>query len=459
MAKRPLVLQNSFSFRLGLMYLLLFLLSSMVLFAFIFFTNTRDLEQQLADNLKQESALFNERYKQFGLNGVIRLLAFRAQNQADLGVFALSDKNDDILAGTIGQWPSLVDASGRTEFQLHFGAHQIEQPIIAEISHLDRDYKLLLGKSKRSIEHIQKRLIKTFLSASIVTLILGLAGAFWLSRRAIRRIEKINTLVNTTIQGDLTQRLTVRDPVDDLDDLSLNINLMLDRIQSLMTEVSGVANNIAHDLRTPLSHLRLQLEQMQDSIGQAGMTPAQELEEAINSADHILDTFNALLRISKIESTKRRESFALISLYEIVKDVIDLYEPLAEDKSQLLSAIELSDCVVWGDKNMLFQASSNLVDNAIKHTQAGTQIDVRLSKQDGKSSLSVCDSGLGVASNQINKLTKRFFQTDTSRSTKGNGLGLSLVAAIVKLHHAKLSLDNTDNGFCAEIRFPLDKLA
>ncbi len=436
------------------MYLLLFLLSSLVLFAFIYFANTRDLEQQLSDNLKQESALFSERYKQFGLNGVIRLLAFRAQNHTDLGVFALSDNNDDILAGTIGQWPSLIDHSGSTEFQLRLDEDQNPHPIIAEISHLDTNYKLLLGKSKRSIEHIQSRLVKTFISASVVTLLLGIAGAFWLSKRAIRRIERINRLVNTTIQGDLTKRLTVSDPVDDLDDLSLNINVMLDRIQTLMSEVSGVANNIAHDLRTPLSHLRLQLEEMQDHTDDLDPSSHEKLEDAIQSADHILDTFNALLRISKIESTKQRESFAMIKLHEIVEDVIDLYEPLAEDKNQTLNAVELSNCIVHGDKNMLFQGLSNLVDNAIKHTESGTQIDISLTKRKGKTNLSVCDDGVGVADDELHHLTKRFFQTDSSRSTKGNGLGLSLVDAVVKLHRATLSLDNTDGGFCANIEFP-----
>lgn len=465
MAKRPALLHNSFTFRLGLLYLLLFIISSFILFSFIYFTNTRSLEQQLSANLIADTKLFDERYRQFGLNGVIRLLVFRAKSEAQLGVYALADSNNDILVGTIDRWPQIPSDTRSTEIRLSFADGQAPQVIASKISQLGANYKLLIGKSKVGIKRLQRRLINTFLSASVVTLALGLLGGIWLSKRAVRRIEIINSLVNTTIQGDLTQRLALSEPVDDLDHLSVNINAMLDRIQSLMTEVAGVANNIAHDLRTPLSHLRLQLEQLQGAI----IDPQQadeQLAMAIESADHILDTFNALLRIAKIESTKQRESFADVLLPNLIDDVIELYEPLAEEQQQILNITRCDRVVFYADRNLLFQGLSNLVDNAIKHTPPKTRIDISLVAHARHFVLSVCDQGAGVDDAEKPRLTRRFYRTDKSRSSydgdgrgdgrgdaQGNGLGLSLVAAIAKLHHGELSFTDNLPGLCASLRF------
>ncbi len=455
--KRPALLHNSFTFRLGLLYLLLFIVSSFILFSFIYYANTRSLQQQLSNRLQSEAALFNDRYQQFGLNGVIRLLAFRAQNQDELAVYALSDQNNEILAGTIDSWPSVPTTLATAEFTLSLEEGQPDQEISARVITLDKQYKILIGKTKLTLKNIQRRLIQTFLSASIITLVLGLLGGLWLSKRAVRRIEKISKLVNTTIQGDLTQRLTLRDPVDDLDHLSININLMLDRIQSLMSDVSGVANNIAHDLRTPLSHLRLQLEQLQET-NRDNLQAKQQVEAAIGSVDHILETFNALLRISKVESTKRRESFAYASITQIIEDVIELYEPLAEEKQQSLVATQLDYLRLNVDKDLLFQALSNLVDNAIKYTPVKTDITVQFRISGNIATLSVCDHGLGVEENDATKLARRFYRTDKSRSTQGNGLGLSLVEAIAKLHHGELRIYDNKPGLCAVIEFDISKL-
>jgi signal transduction histidine kinase len=446
------LLHNSFSFRLGLLYLLLFIVSSFILFSFIYFASTRSLEQQLTTSLETEARIFDERYAQFGINGVIRLLAFRAQSQAKLGVYALSDSNNDILAGTVDRWPHIKQDTQSTELTLSFGEDKPAQVFVSIVSILDSSYKLLIGKSKEDIKRIQRRLINTFLSASLITLALGLLGGIWLSKRAVRRIEKINSLVNTTIQGDLTQRLSVPEPIDDLDHLSVNINAMLDRIQTLMADVAGVTNNIAHDLRTPLSHLRLQLEQLQETELSTEQSKEQ-IALALNSTDHILDTFNALLRISKIESTKRRESFTQVHLPSLVGDVIELYEPLAEDRQQPLTVSHCDDVTLHADRNLLFQALSNLVDNAIKHTATQTQISVSLSSHSKNTILTVCDHGEGVDDSEKVQLSRRFYRTDKSRSTGGNGLGLSLVAAVAKLHNAELRFADNRPGLCVSLHF------
>ena len=447
---------HSYSFRIALMYLLFFLFSTMILFVFIYYTSTRSVTEQLDETLLSDRIAFIERFEFSGLNGLIRLVNSRVQSQGHDAAYSLISADQEIIAGNLANWPVIPAPAGRLEFVLSpVSSSSKSTTFRGEILTLPEGHSLLIARSKLRIAEAQKKLINTFIGATLITLILGLLGGYALSKRAVRRISSINRLCRTIVQGDISQRLNVLAVQDDLDDLSVNINTMLDKIESLMKEVVQVSDNIAHDMRTPLSHLRLKLEAIQAQSNESDISHA-ELGQAIAGTDSIISTFNALLRISKIEAGKHADKFKTLDFSALLSDVIELYSPLAEDKQQQLSIRDINDAYIEGDRDLLFQAISNLLDNAIKYTPENGSINISLNNVDGKLTFSICDTGPGVPEKELSKLSRRYYRVDTSRSLPGNGLGLSLVEAIAKAHKAKLEFSTNENsGLCAELIFPI----
>ncbi len=453
---------KSYTFRLALVYLFLFLASTFVLFGFIFYSTTRSLETQLDETIETDIDGFADRYVQSGINGIIRLISHKARVPADLqdiAVYALADSKAEIIAGTIDYWPLLAIKNTSSPARLiEFDVRDNdghEHSMRSEILKFPDGEQLLVGRSTASIHTAQSKLIRTFLWAMLITLLLGITGGAVLSRRAVRRIERMNTLCREIMDGQFSSRLqTPATNNDDLDQLAGNINQMLDRIETLMREVIQVSDNIAHDLRTPLSHLRQQLENTLAKT-EAGSEVESSAQAAIEDVDHLLDTFNALLRIAKVESGRKRESFAPLDPAEILADVAEMYEPVAEEKSldlQLTIDSGIPIMRVMGDRNLLFQAVANLLDNAVKHTPAGGTIQLQLTSGP-KPSIIVADSGPGIPQDELEAVTRRFYRLDQSRGSPGNGLGLSLVKAIASLHQAELKLRNGNPGLVAEFRF------
>lgn len=451
---------HSYSFRIALMYMLFFLFSTLLLFTFIFFTSTRSVTEQLDETLRHDRAAFIERYALSGLNGLIRLVNTRVQNQGYDSAYSLISASQEIIAGNLENWPNMPAPTGTFEFMLSPASSTGEGAVFrGEVLALPEGYTVLIARSKNRITDAQTKLIQTFVGATLVTLLLGLLGGYALSKRAVRRITRITRLCRRIIAGDISQRLSVPQVQDDLDDLSVNINAMLDKIETLMNEIIQVSDNIAHDMRTPLSNLRLKLEaiQLQSQIDEQTYT---QLGDAIAGADGIINTFNALLRISKIEAGKHAGKFKQLDLSALLEDVVELYTPLAEDKQQQLS-IQGGELIhIVGDRDLLFQAISNLLDNAIKYTPERGLINISLSRTTEALSLRVCDSGPGVPETELGQLSRRYYRLDASRSLPGNGLGLSLVDAIAKAHKAQLVFKanpNQDSGLCASIQFPPEK--
>lgn len=445
---------HSYSFRIALMYLLFFLFSTMILFVFIYYTSTRSVTEQLDETLLSDRIAFIERFEFSGLNGLIRLVNSRVQSQGHDAAYSLISAQQEIIAGNLANWPAIPGPAGRLEFVLSpVSASSKSATFRGEVLTLPEGHSLLIARSKLRIREAQKKLINTFIGATLITLILGLLGGYALSKRAVRRISSINRLCRTIVQGDISQRLNVLAVQDDLDDLSVNINTMLDKIESLMKEVVQVSDNIAHDMRTPLSHLRLKLEAIQSQTNENDLSHAQ-LGQAIAGTDSIISTFNALLRISKIEAGKHAEKFKILDFSALLSDVIELYSPLAEEKQQQLSIHDISEAHIEGDRDLLFQAISNLLDNAIKYTPENGRIDIRLNNAHGKLTFAICDSGPGVLETELSKLSRRYYRVDAARSLPGNGLGLSLVEAIAKTHKAKLKFSiNKNSGLCCRLIF------
>ncbi|MBW5435089.1 HAMP domain-containing protein [Bradyrhizobium canariense] len=271
-----------------------------------------------------------------------------------------------------------------------------------------------------------------------------LAGA-WLSLRAQRRVEEVNQRVQRIVAGELRERL----PQDGTDDpfarLAGIVNGMLDEMEAMINALAGVGNDIAHDLRTPLTRVRLALER-----GRSHAATLEELQETIDKAiagiDQSLAIVTALLRLTEIENNRRMAGFGEVALDEILREVCDVYEPIAEDKRVGLGVVIERDVLVWGDRDLLFEAVANLVDNAVKFTPSGGRVELALEADDDTALVRVSDTGPGISEQEREAVLRRFYRSDKMRHTPGVGLGLSLVAAIVKLHGFRLIVGPAPGG-------------
>jgi signal transduction histidine kinase len=252
----------------------------------------------------------------------------------------------------------------------------------------------------------------------------------------------------------MTQRMPMTGSGDEFDRLAENLNAMLDQISRLMDGIRGVADNIAHDLRSPISRLRSRLElTLMDPPDTETYRAA--LEKTIEEADAILETFNGLLAIALAESGALRENFERLDLAGLARDAAELYEAAAEELGQTLELDVEGTPTALGDRNLLSQTLANLLDNALKHTPAGGRIVLAARiGPDGRPEIAVSDTGPGIPAEERSRVLERFVRLDTSRSTKGSGLGLSLVAATARLHDAELSLEDNDPGLRVRLRFP-----
>jgi signal transduction histidine kinase len=278
-------------------------------------------------------------------------------------------------------------------------------------------------------------------------MVIVVATSFVISTFVVSRINRIAlTAQNIMDTGDLTRRISIDSSWDDLSNLAQVLNSFLSRIEQLMTGIRQVSDNIAHDLRTPLTRLRNQLEGF--SAKQTEADAQDECEQLVSEADRMLETFTALLRIANIENAKRHTAFCDFAFNGMVTDVIELYEPVAEEKQISLQS-RLEPFMYHGDPNLLFQVVANLLHNAIKFTPRGGTIVLTLSGNQ----LVIQDNGPGIADSEKNKVFERFYRTDTSRHTPGDGLGLSLVAAIIDLHCGHIALSDAHPGVIATITF------
>jgi signal transduction histidine kinase len=309
---------------------------------------------------------------------------------------------------------------------------------------------LLIGREvdeTREISHVVgQALVLGLLPALCLCL---LAGA-WLSMRAQKRVEEVNQRVQRIIAGDLHERLPHRGADEPFSKLAAIVNGMLDEMETMIHALAGVGNDIAHDLRTPLTRARLALERGRTNA----TTPEQfhaSTDKAIANIDQSLTIITALLRLAEIENNRRSAAFGDVPLDEMLREVFDLYEPIAEAKNINLRVEARQPSVVRGDRDLLFEAVANLVDNAIKFTPEGGRVDIELTRGDGETVVRVTDTGCGIGEQEREAVLRRFYRSDKIRNTPGVGLGLSLVAAIVKLHGFRLAIQSGPGGRLAII--------
>jgi signal transduction histidine kinase len=298
---------------------------------------------------------------------------------------------------------------------------------------------LVIGREvdeTREISHVVGQALALGLLPALCLCLL--AGA-WLSMRAQKRVEEVNQRVRRIIAGDLRERLPHRNVDEPFSKLAVIVNGMLDEMEAMILALAGVGNDIAHDLRTPLTRARLTLER-----GRTNATSLDQLQTVVDKAianlDQSLAIITALLRLAEIENGRRSAAFGSVPLHEMLGEVCDIYEPIAENKNIDLRVEVRHRLNVRADRDLLFEAVANLVDNAIKFTPEGGKVEIELLRGDSETIVRVADTGSGISEQEREAVLRRFYRSDKIRNTPGVGLGLSLVAAIVKLHGFRLAI-------------------
>jgi signal transduction histidine kinase len=313
------------------------------------------------------------------------------------------------------------------------GGERKAQDVRVAVRALPNGRNLVIGRQIDEITEIAKVVMRALSLGLLPAFILTIVIAMFMSKRVFVRVTELNRKIQHVVTSDLRERLPTSGRGDTFDQIAVSVNHMLGDIESLVREIAAVGDNIAHDLRTPLTRVRVRLER-----GRARTTSLDELrtvvDQAIGGLDQSLAIITALLRIAEIEHSRRLESFSQVPLGPLVREIWDLYEPIAEDKGVTLRVNSADETTVHGDRDLLFEAAANLVDNAIKFTPMGGHVDLTLLRREDGAVVQVRDTGPGISESEREAVTKRFYRSDKSRRTEGLGLGLSLVAAIVKLH-------------------------
>ncbi len=314
-------------------------------------------------------------------------------------------------------------------------------------------YRLLVGRDISDAAAFRSRVRTTLLWAGLIALGIGLIGGTVMSRNLLRRVEQVNRTSERVMAGNLSDRVPLRGTRDEFDQLAVNLNRMLDQIERLMTAMREVTDDVAHDLRTPLSRLRARLERaLANPDPAAGESQGEAIRAAIDEADRLLATFNALLRIAELELGAHLDQTTPLDLSEVARSAADLYEPVAEEKGFTLFVTVEPGVSIRGDWHLLSQALANLLDNALKYAGTG-RIELRVFAESGQAILEVADYGPGIPEADRHSVLDRFVRLEPSRTTPGNGLGLSLVRAIARRHNGSVTLEDNRPGLRVRLQF------
>jgi len=448
----------SYTFRFMSIYVAGLSFSSLIVLAVLYLSYSYEQFQELGPSISRQIDELQTIYERDGVDGVNHLLE-RKVRVAEFNAFhyLVVDGNHQKIAGSLDSWPKYRDyQDDYISYYLDVLGGDLasnEIPFFAQSRRIANGHYLLVARHYSDVIYITNIVQGVLLRTLIVTIVLGTIGGVIVAGLSVNRIDSINKNVKRIMSGDLSQRIDWVNQQGDYRELTSNLNLMLDRIQMLMQGIRQVSDNIAHDLRTPLTRLRNHLTQLQDHPN--GNTE-ETVQSLIGEADDLLSTFNALLRISHIESGKQRAGFIKIDLKVILLDIVEFYEPLAFAKSITMTQNLADGAEIQGDRHLIFQAFANVIDNAIKYTPEGGEISVDLLVTQNAVKVTMCDSGLGIAEEEKTKVFRRFFRVEESRGVQpGNGLGLSLVSAAINLHGGDIALSDNHPGLRFEITIPV----
>ncbi len=441
-------LLRSTAFRLAGLYLIIFGVSAAGLLSLVYWRSAVFTAQQIDETIAAEIQGLHERYRLLGVPGLTQIVAERSRQQSQ-SLYLLVGPQGQRVAGNIDGWPiSDRDGDGWTDFdyRLSLGDGSESRRARGRNIAIVGGYSLLVGRDVQQREDMVALIESAFWWATAGILALGLAGGLLISRHSLSRVDAMTEASAQIMAGDLSRRVPRDGSGDELDRLAVSLNAMLERIESLMTAVRQVSDNIAHDLRTPLNRLRARVEVALMTDDDAAVY-RDALEMTLRDADALLATFSALLDIARLEGAAGSGPRDPVDFAEIVADVVDLYAPVAEDASIALRLeTRVGEAIVKGDRRLLSQALANLVDNAIKYTPAGGHVRIAAKRSGDRALLIVADDGPGVPEADRKRIFDRFVRLESHRGQPGNGLGLSLVRAVAAMHGAELKAEDAGPG-------------
>jgi signal transduction histidine kinase len=400
--------------------------------------------------LHADAQRLTEVFRRDGPDGLRSYIEARVGMQiAGERILLLADASLQPVAGNLRQWPRGLPREPGT-YTLHLDLAGKPAQAMFVHSTLPGGYQLLVGRDQALFAPLTPRFWQGLAAAVAVLCIAGVLGGIMIRRAVLLRVHGIRHTVQAIVHGDLSHRLPTQHSGDELNTLSRTINGMLDQIEQLVHGVRDVSNSIAHDLRTPLAELRSRLEVLSLTRPDAEETFA-EIDGAVADVDHVIGIFNALLRLAEIDSGLRRSGFVQVNASDLAKQAVDFYQPAAEEQGVGLAFRSSGPVTVSGDPVLLAQAIGNLIDNAVKYTPTGGEISVEVSRTDGTVGITVADNGPGIPDAEKPKVPARFYRGDASRGTPGVGLGLSLVAAVAKVHGGALELTDNHPGLRARM--------
>lgn len=426
-----------------------FLLAAALVVGFLFWQTNNLLTNQVLGVLTAESRILSSEMKVGGRAKLAETVGAMSRLQG-AGLYYLADAAGVKIAGNLNRIPPELteDAHGGVFSYQPTGDDGASHLAVAIPVDLGSDIRLIVGRDIEDQRAFANSIRLVFLLGFGVLSVAGLLGGLAVSRLILNRMDAITATSRSIIDGDLTQRIPTSGGGGELDALAQNLNEMLDRIEGLMSGLREVSDNIAHDLKTPLNRLRNSAEAaLRDPRGAEAYREG--LERTIEKSDELIKTFNALLLIARLEAGPLEESVETFDLGRFVEDVADLYMPAAEEAGFALSIEAEMNVVVRANRQLIGQAVANLIDNAIKYSRGGepgSAITVRAFREGGRPAFSVGDHGPGIAADDRERALKRFVRLEESRTQPGTGLGLSLVAAVARLHHGEVRLEDNQPG-------------
>jgi signal transduction histidine kinase len=451
----PKLLKTS-TFRLALLNLAVFGVAMILPFAFVYTSTVGSLDSETNSAISLEESGLADEYGRVGRAGLIDVVTERSNDPSDKdAIYLLADPQGRPLAGNLSVWPAESFAAGQW---IQFIIDKVEDGdsvphrVRAQAMRLAGGELLLVGRDIHEIRALQSRITEALGWAGAFTLIVVLTGGILMSRYMLRRVDAITQTSRKIVEGSLSQRVPIRGTGDELDRLSENLNQMLDQIEHLMTSMRTVTDSIAHDLRSPLTHLKgrieLALRGAPDAVAYRGA-----LEHAVMETDRILSVFNALIEMAKAESGLGRADMTTLDLAAVAADVVDLYEPVAEERDLSMVASLRAGASLRGNRQLLALAVANLLDNAVKYTPSGGTITLAVDSDPRGVRLTVTDTGPGIPAADRGRVLERFVRIESGGAVPGSGLGLSLVAAVARLHRATLDLADNAPGLRVTVTF------
>ena len=445
---------TSSPFRIAIVYSIVFAFGAVGLLGAVYFAVSQVVDSSTDNLIEAEVQGLREQVLVLSRADFIELVEQRSQDQDVRGaVYLMVDPQLHPVAGNVPAWPTAAGDQGKwVQFKVSvpYGDTSLDHEVRARRFPLPGGFRMLVGHDVQERQDVKNVMMRGLAAAVAATLLLGLGGGIWMGRRILAQAGAISAVATQIMQGDLSRRLPVRDAEDEINKLALDINRMLEKIEQLTLGMRTVLDSAAHDLRTPLNRLQATAEAAMSQLTPGSME-RRVLERVTTEVDRMRSTLDALLRIALAETgTVAREP---VDLSALVQSMVELYGPVSEERGLQLQSTVAEGATIQGSRQLLAQALANLLDNALKFTPAGGRIKVSLQAANGTVEVIVADNGPGIAADKREVVLGRRARLDEARKFPGSGLGLSLVAAVAKLHGARLVLDDAQPGLRVTLTF------